>query len=232
MEGGVQYQETRLIRELETRNEELEDELEDARTLLQDNLVEIERLQEMVENGSRANSSFSRGRRDELEAEIERLKATVDDQAALLEEKEDQRVDLLDELEALQLDLEQLRQRQAEASIARSESRAQIIEEMEGRQAVEEDLNVIKDRLAAALIELQQKEDDIERKNQALDDLMAEHERVVSQVEEEWRGEVDEARQQVEELRDVSITSFFSLCLTKQSDRFLLNVKPKLGTFA
>ncbi|KAL0063667.1 hypothetical protein AAF712_009359 [Marasmius tenuissimus] len=192
-----------MIRELEARNEELEDELEDARALLQDNLVEIERLQEMVENGSRANSSFARGRRDELEAEIERLKAMVDDQAALLEEKEDQRVDLLDELEALQLDVEQMHQKQAEASIARSESRAQMIEEMEERQAVEEDLNTIKDRLAAALIELQQKEDDIERKNQALDDLMTEHERVVAQVEEEWRGEVDEARQQVEELRDV-----------------------------
>ncbi|KAL0569917.1 hypothetical protein V5O48_012048 [Marasmius crinis-equi] len=192
-----------VVRELEARNEELEDELEDARGLLQDNLVEIERLQEMVESGSRAGSSFANGRRDELESEIERLKATIDDQAAALEEKEDQRLDLLDELEALQLDLEQLRNRQTEASIARSESRAQMIEEREERQAVEDDLNAIKDRLAAALIELQQKEDEIEHKNQALDDLMAEHERVVAQVEEEWRGEVDEARQQVEELRDV-----------------------------
>ncbi|KAF9267702.1 hypothetical protein L218DRAFT_919289 [Marasmius fiardii PR-910] len=195
-----------VVQELEARNEELEDELENARGLLQDNLVEIERLQEMVESGGRSHSSFSSDRsrrRDESEAELEKLKAKIDEQAGLLEEKEDQRLDLLDELEALQLDLEQVQQKQAEASIARSESRAQMLEEREEREAVEEDLNAIKDRLAAALIELQQKEDEIERKNQALDDLMGEHERIVAQVEEEWRGEVDEARQQVEELRDV-----------------------------
>ncbi|KAK7051013.1 hypothetical protein VNI00_005125 [Paramarasmius palmivorus] len=196
-----------VIRELEIRNEELEDELENARGLLQDNLNEIERLQDLLETAnSKGNSSLSnsRSRRvDDLEDEIERLKAVIEEQNQLINEKEDQRNDLLDEIEALNLDFERLQQKQEQASIERSHSRAMMLEEREEREAVEEDLNDVKDRLAAAMIELQQKEDDIERKNQALEDLMADHQRIVLKVEEEWRGEVDEARQQVEELRDV-----------------------------
>uniref|UniRef100_A0A0W0F3I1 Mto1-like Mto2p-binding domain-containing protein n=1 Tax=Moniliophthora roreri TaxID=221103 RepID=A0A0W0F3I1_MONRR len=196
-----------VVKELEMRNEELEDELENARGLLQDNLTEIERLQDLVESGNGKGNTFlssSRARKlDDLEDEIERLKTVIEEQTQVISEKDDQRNDLLDEIEALNLDLERLQHRQEQASIERSESRAIMLEEREEREAVEEDLNDVKDRLAAAMIELQQKEDEIERKNQALDDLIADHQRIVLQVEEEWRGEVDEARQQVDELRDV-----------------------------
>ena len=58
--------------------------------------------------------------------------------------------------------------------------------------------------MAAATIELQQKEDGIEMKNREIEELVGEHERIVEVVEQEWRGEVEEARGQVEELRDVS----------------------------
>jgi chromosome segregation ATPase len=71
---------------------------------------------------------------------------------------------------------------------------------------VEDDLNVLKDKLVAVMIELQQKEDDIEMKNRETEDLVVEHQRIVNVVEDEWRGEVEEARGQVEELlRDVCI---------------------------
>jgi hypothetical protein len=70
-------------------------------------------------------------------------------------------------------------------------------------------LNALRDKLAAAMIELQQKEDEIEMKNREIDDMVAEHQRIVGVVEDEWRGEVDEARGQVEELRDVRLFSFF-----------------------
>ena len=77
------------------------------------------------------------------------------------------------------------------------------MEEMEEREAVEEDLNASRDKLAAANIELQQKDDEIEQKNWEIDDLITEHHKIVEVVEQQWRGEVDEARNQVEQLRDV-----------------------------
>ncbi|KAJ7429703.1 hypothetical protein B0H11DRAFT_2211938 [Mycena galericulata] len=43
-----------------------------------------------------------------------------------------------------------------------------------------------RDKLAAALIEPQQ-EDELEMKNMETDNLVAEHERIVAVVEEEWR---------------------------------------------
>jgi len=78
------------------------------------------------------------------------------------------------------------RRREAE-SIVRSESCAQILEEREEREAVEDDLNTIQDKLAAATIELQQKEDELDLKNREIDDLIQEHGRVVDVVEQEWR---------------------------------------------
>jgi hypothetical protein len=56
---------------------------------------------------------------------------------------------------------------------------------------VEDDLNSLRDKLAAATIELQQKEDEIGMKVREID---SEHHRIVEVVEQEWRGEVEEAR--------------------------------------
>lgn len=191
------------MREVEARNLELEEELENVRGLLEDNVMEIERLQDIVERKGDTSSIGSTHRIDELESEIDQLKQTITEQAQLLDQREDDKVDLLDEIESLRLNIEELQQRREAESIERSESRAQMLEEREGREAVEDDLNALKDRLAAALIELQQKEDDIERKDQTIDEMVSEHQRIVAQVEDEWRGEVDDHKQQVEELRDV-----------------------------
>ncbi|KAF9074522.1 hypothetical protein BDP27DRAFT_1317248 [Rhodocollybia butyracea] len=191
------------LREVEARNAELEEELENVRGLLEDNVVEIERLQDLVERKGDSSGAGDSHQIDNLETEIDQLKQTITEQAQLLDEREDDKVDLLDEIEALRLNIEELHQRHEVASIERSESRAQMLEEREEREAVEDDLNALKDRLAAALIELQQKEDDIERKDQTIEDMVAEHQRIVADVEDEWRGEVDDHKQQVEGLRDV-----------------------------
>ncbi|KAI0074706.1 hypothetical protein K474DRAFT_1601108 [Panus rudis PR-1116 ss-1] len=167
------------LREYEMRNAQLEEELENARGLLEENMEEMERLREIVEQRDEEEERDSGGRFrkhiDDLERENDELRARLEEQDAML----------------------------APESIERSQSRAQILEEREEREAVEDDLNAVRDKLAAAQIELQQKEDDIEMKNREIEDLIAEHERIVEQVQDEWRGEVDEARGQVEELRDV-----------------------------
>ena len=120
-----------------------------------------------------------------------------------------------DQLAAVMLELQQkeeldLKAREIEdLVVGRSESRSMVLEEREEREAVEDDLNALRDRLAAVMIELQQKEDEVEVKSKEIEDLVAEHQRIVEVVEDEWRGEVEEARVQVEELKDASL--FLSL---------------------
>ncbi|KAJ3836730.1 hypothetical protein F5878DRAFT_586148 [Lentinula raphanica] len=191
------------LREAETRNAELEEEFENVWGLLEYNAAEIGCLQYLVESRGNTSSTGDAHRVEELESDLDRMKHTITEQAQLLDQKEDDRIELLDEIEALRLNIENLQQRREADSIERSQSRAQMLEEREEREAVEDDLNALKDRLAAALIELQQKEDDIERKDQMLQDLSSQHQQIVGEVEEEWRGEVAEHKQQVEELRDV-----------------------------
>ena len=120
--------------------------------------------------------------------------------------------DMRDQLAAVMLELQQkeeeldFKAREIEdLVVGRSESRSMVLEEREEREAVEDDLNALRDRLAAVMIELQQKEDEVEVKSKEIEDLVAEHQRIVEVVEDEWRGEVEEARVQVEELKDASL---------------------------
>jgi chromosome segregation ATPase len=224
-----------VVRELEERNEQLEEDLASVRELLQDNNDEIERLREVIER--RGNESLDdhgrtkRERLEELEVENHELATKLKEYADLLARREDEKEDLADEIEALNLQMEDLRERLAADAQERSESRAMFLEEREERQAVEEDLNGLRDKLAAANIELQQRDDDLEVKNSEIDDLIAEHRRIVEEVEDQWRGEVEEARNQVEELRDVSIFHFFSMALLKYFIRPSLNGKPNPRTY-
>ncbi|CCM00141.1 uncharacterized protein FIBRA_02168 [Fibroporia radiculosa] len=199
------------LKEVEARNAELEEELENVRGLLEENADEMERLKELVER--RADESMGDGRADrwrrrvqELEDENEELRLKMDDLEELVTRKEDEKEDLADVLEGLKLEVENLQRRRDAESIERSQSRAQVLEEREEREAVEDDLNAARDKLAAAQIELQQREDDMELKHREIEELVSEHTRIVETLDDEWRGEVEEARGQVEELKDVGLT--------------------------
>jgi chromosome segregation ATPase len=146
-----------------------------------------------------------RRRMEELEAENEILRARVEQDAELFAQREDEKEDLADDVEALRLEIQDLQRRREAEAVERSQSRAQILEEREEREEIEEGLNAVRDRLAATTIELQQKDDELEEKNREIEDLIVEHNRILEVVEQEWRGEVDEARAQVEELRDVRL---------------------------
>jgi hypothetical protein len=74
---------------------------------------------------------------------------------------------------------------------------------------VEDDLNSLRDKLAAATIELQQ---GIEvEMNREIEELAGEHESIMGVFEQEWTGEVEEAGGQFEEFRDVSPPLLFPL---------------------
>ncbi|KAG8219163.1 hypothetical protein J3R82DRAFT_4931 [Butyriboletus roseoflavus] len=208
--GRVSTADEDVLRRAELRSEELEEELDNVRGLLEDNMEEIERLREIVEK--RGDDSFD-GRGDnrrerwqrkleELEAENDALLARIEDQNELLLRKEDEKEELADEIAQLGLEIEDIQRRREAESIERSESRAEVLEAREERETVKEGLNSVRDKLAATMIELSQREDEIEMKNKEIEDLIAEHDRIVAVVEEEWRGEVEEARGHVEELRD------------------------------
>ncbi|KAJ6460887.1 hypothetical protein C8R45DRAFT_1179430 [Mycena sanguinolenta] len=192
---------------LADRNAELEDELDNMRGLLEDNMEELERMRDIVErrtDDEPQDEPQDERRISSLEAANSELLARAEEQVDIILKHEEEKDELADVVEQLRLENEELQQQlQRVQALERSESRQMILEEREEREAVEDDLNAVRDKLAAALIELQQREDELEVKNQEIEELVAEHERVVGVVEEEWRGEVEEARGQVEELRDV-----------------------------
>jgi chromosome segregation ATPase len=197
-------QEDAALRDAEERNADLEEELENVRHLLEENMNELERLKDIVEQrGEVSDSSSGRQRIAALQEEIKDLKAALEEHADVLAQREDEKEELLDQNEALRLQIEDLERRREAEGVERSESRAMILEERESREAIEDDLNVLRDKLAAASIELQQKDDELSFKSQEINELIGEHRSILDDVEGEWKGEVDEAKVQIEELRDV-----------------------------
>jgi len=207
-------QDDAALREAEERNAELEDELENVRHLLEENMDELERLKDIVEQHDE-DTGGSSGRRHigALQEEIRDLKAALDEHADALARHEDEKEEILDRNEALLLQIEDMEHRRDAETIERSQSRAMILEERESREAIEDDLNVLRDKLAAANIELQQKDDELNFKSQEITELISEHRSILDDAEGEWKGEVDEAKTQIEELRDVS----FVFCNSRDS---------------
>jgi len=129
------------------------------------------------------NSSRHLRELDKMRAGNEELQMQLEERDQLLIQREDETEALADHAYHLQLEIEDIQRRRDAERIERSESRAQILEERKEREAVEDDLNAIWDKLAAATIQLQQKEDELDLKNREIDDLIQEHDRVVEVVE-------------------------------------------------
>jgi chromosome segregation ATPase len=192
------------LREAEERNAELEDELENVRHLLEENMDELERLKDIVERRGEDTGGSGGGQHiGALQEEIRDLKAALEEHADALALHEEEKEEFLDQNEALRLQVDAWERRREAETIERSQSRAMILEERESREVMEDDLNVLRDRLAAANIELQQKDDELNFKGQEITELIGEHRSILDDVEGEWKGEVDEAKAQIEELRDV-----------------------------
>ncbi|KAG6810609.1 hypothetical protein H0H92_011161 [Tricholoma furcatifolium] len=213
---GQQGVDDQAFREIEARNVELEDQIEDARGLIEENLDEIGRLKDIIErrgDASLAESSSGEGKRErlkrrieELEAENEELRVRLDEHAEIIAQREDEKDDLQDEINALRLEIEDIQRKREAESLERSESRAQVLEEREEREAVEEDLNALRDKLAAVMIELQQKEDEIEHKARQHESLIAEHDQIVDVIDNEWKGEIEEVLAEREsEVKDLRL---------------------------
>jgi chromosome segregation ATPase len=212
----------------------LEEELDNAKLVLQETNEELERLRDALEAAQSHRSSTSGSRMDrrveELERRNEELEVTVEDALEAVAER-DQLIESLEDANAtLKLGVEQLDHERQRAMQERSESRAEVIDEREERQALEEvcvyDLGTshvtsptftyqgngaLRDRLAAMTIALDQKENDLEALTEELASYATQLDAHVQEVED-WKTEVQEERARAEELQDVSLS--YSLPIT------------------
>jgi ABC-type phosphate transport system auxiliary subunit len=151
--------------------------------LLEENTYEMERLREIVEERGGENgfggASTALKRRMQLEGDNEDLRVKLEEQDEVSTQREDKKEHLADEVEALRLDIEQMQHRRDAESIEHSQSYVQIPEEREEHNAVEDDLNSLRGKLAAATIELPQKEDEIEREVREINGLVSEHDKIL-----------------------------------------------------
>ncbi|KAJ8519236.1 hypothetical protein ONZ45_g3793 [Pleurotus djamor] len=199
------------LRDAETRNAELEEQLDSLKGLLEENADEIERLQELLERrvdesmtseGGQSKKERMKRRVDELESENDNLHERLDEHVNIISQVENERDDALDRVEELMLELEAERRKREAESVERSQSRAQILEDIEEREAMQDDLNGLKDKLAAVTIELAQREDDLELRTRDIDQLILDHQQDLEANDDAWRSEVEELRIQKDNLSD------------------------------
>ena len=172
-----------------------DEELDHIRQLLQDNNDEFERIR------SQAEGTPSTSLRIEARQDASVLQRKVADLEAEKEEWEDDRDVLIEEIGILRGQMEDLHRRHEAESIERSTSRAMLLDQEEEKAAVEEDLNTMRDKYAAAQIELQQREDDLEMKDREINDLIDEHRRILQQVEEDYRAEFTDVNQELADVK-------------------------------
>ena len=171
-------------------------ELDHVRQLLQDNNDEFERIR------SQAESAPSTSLRIDGRQDASGLQHKVADLEAEKEQWEDDRDVLIEEIRMLRGHMADLERRRDAESIERSTSRAMILDQEEEKAAVEEDLNAMRDKYAAAQIELQQRDDDLEMKEREINDLVDEHGRILQQVEDDYRVDVSELHQELADVKE------------------------------
>ena len=170
-------------------------ELDHVQQLLQDNNDEFERIRSQAEGAS------STSLRIEYRQDVSDLQRKVTDLEAEKEQWEDDKDLLVGEIGILRGQMEHLERRREAESVERSTSRAMLLDQEDEKAAVEEDLNAMRDKYAAAQIELQQRDDDVEMKEREINDLVDEHRRIIQQVEDEYRVEVSELNQDLADVK-------------------------------
>jgi predicted nucleic acid-binding Zn-ribbon protein len=170
-------------------------ELDHVRQLLQDNNDEFERIRNQAE-GTPSTSLRIEARQDtgDLHRKLVELETEK-------EQWEDDRDLLLEEIGIMRGRIEDSERRREAETIERSTSRAMLLDQEEEKAAVEDDLNAMRDKYAAAQIELQQRDDDLDMKEREINDLIDEHGRIIQQVEDDYRAEISDLNQELTEVK-------------------------------
>lgn len=166
---------------LAQRNAELEDELERKEQRLDEAMDELESLRSTLQRHKEdAENDSTRRRLRELERKNDELGKQNASYLSALQEHEEEQSLLHEENESLRAEVEH--NRRADVS-ARSVSRAQLIEEREGREALEESANELRDKWAAAQLELERKEDEIDELHAGAERLEADYQQRIAEYE-------------------------------------------------
>ncbi|KAK8858516.1 hypothetical protein IAR55_002743 [Kwoniella newhampshirensis] len=183
-----------------------------------------EELKNQLED-TEASEAVWRQRAEQLEDELEDQKAANEDQREVLDKLRDTADRAQDEAENLRAKLEDAKGLKDSVGVSkgREQRLAQKVQELEQENAslqanlslakrgalsetdaelLEEKLNELQDQLAAAQLDIDSRDREIEELNNELDSKLRDHDKELQQVEDEWRDEVLEARAQVEELKD------------------------------
>ena len=221
-DGALREAEERNV-ELEEKQATLEEQLENMKAVMEENMDEIDRLKnELVQKGDVSMTSEESENRwarlerrfEEAEDANEELSVRHEQDIQVIGRHEEEKEMLEDEVEQLKLELEDLERRREAETLERSESRAQVFEEREEREAIEDSLNAVRDQLAATTIELQQREDELEIRAREIEEMGVEHKRQLEAVDDVWRGEVEEHRARADELCDVCVAAVDPVKLT------------------
>lgn len=182
---------SRLRAELEAEKQARLEEREDLESQLDDALA---RANEREEEGEELHKNING-----LEEENAKLRSQVNAQVTMLATRNDEKEQLYDELEALKQDnlaleteLQEQRDRRASSASGRETSIAEL----------EDELNKYRDKLSAAMLDLERREKDIAELNTELDQREAEHEEDVAKAIDEWKIALEEARQDKDQLTD------------------------------
>jgi chromosome segregation ATPase len=225
-DGALREAEARNT-ELEGRQATLEEQLENMKAVMEDNMDEIDRLKdELAQRGNMSTTSDNgenrRARLErklaEVEEENEAFRVRHEEDIVVIERREEEKDAFEDEIERLKLEVEDLERRRRAETLERSESRAQVCEEREEREAVEDNLSAVRDQLAATTIELQQREEELERMRQDINEMTIEHGREIEDVHNDWRGEVEEHKARADELRDVCVSVSICVCANRSAE--------------
>jgi chromosome segregation ATPase len=200
-DGGVEED----LRAAEDEIAALHADLAEAREAAQEHADDAARVRAELAAGADADASMARAADEarSLRARARELEAALADADRRIAAAEDARDDAADEADALRGELELSERRRAAEGMERSESRAAVAEAHDAREATEDALADARDRLAALTIELQEREDELAARERDVDALRAEHDVIVADVEEDWRAEMGELRDQAEDLKDV-----------------------------
>ncbi|BEI94172.1 uncharacterized protein CcaverHIS019_0606310 [Cutaneotrichosporon cavernicola] len=182
-----------MWREEKEKRQAVEDELAKAREEHEDKVREIQYdLDEL------------RGQVDDQLEEMSRLRDTADIAQDELEKVREEARGLTDSV-GLGRGRESRTIAKLEADIAELKADLEIAQKRSGGdvEAFEDRINEWRDKHDAAQIELERRDQEIEELNNEIDAKIAEHERELNAVENEWRDELLVARSQADELKDV-----------------------------
>ncbi|KAI9631943.1 uncharacterized protein MKK02DRAFT_21589 [Dioszegia hungarica] len=167
-----------------------------------------------------------RRRCEQLEEEVEHLKGGLEDLEQDLA-AEQERADRAEDGAVGPEGSSERDERRRARMQALEEDNVRLVEELEAMRRergssvadeLEDRLNEMQDRLAAAQLDLDKRDQEIDELNAELEARLRDHEKEIGQVAAEWRDEVLEARGQVDELKDHDIKELRETLLDREEE--------------